>query len=75
MIDLKSVQNSSKNIEIDEITYIQSEHYIFSDALKKIEEDLILLHTLRKSKLDHPIGQLISRRTLHLEQKSSKSNC
>lgn len=60
-------------MDTDGIPYIQSEHSI-DDTLKKIEEDLILLRTLRKSTIDHLVEQWINRGTLQLEQRYEKSN-
>lgn len=40
--DLKSVRNSYKNFEIDDIAHIKSEHYIF-DALTRSKNEPILI--------------------------------
>lgn len=59
-INLKKVQDSYNNSEVQDIAYTRSEH-IIADALTKVKKESFPSESIEKSPLDHLIQQYIIR--------------
>lgn len=61
MIDLKTVKDSYKCQEIENICHVRSE-FNPADALTKVKRNLLLEQFLETNKLDHPVEQWVIRK-------------